>query len=428
VSPICGGVLVLATHAIGRRAGGPLTGVSAAWLMATSPIFLFMVVQPMSDVPVAAAWAVVVWCLLRGTVGGTIGAGLASAAALLIRPNLFPMALVILLWLAAGAWRAGPAERAPRLRQVIGFCAGLTPGILTIAGLNDFWYGSPLRSGYGRLEDLFAWVNLKPNAHHYLVSLVLTQTPIALLGLLAPFVPAAGIWPTTQRSVRALFALLTFAVWAEYCAYTAFDAWFYLRFLLPTWPLIMVGFALLLRRVGQPVRPIAAIAAMLLLLAVGLRSWHVAAEHSAFDLQGGESKYAAMGAAVRARTSPNAVIFSEQHSGSLRYYAGRMTVTYNNFDRDWLDRSVAWLDARDAHPYAVLEAWEIKDFREHFAASAVGRLAMNPVLEYRGTGEPIYLFDLAPSATASPVERISNPSGVPGCPAPAPPMRFRLRD
>jgi hypothetical protein len=430
LSPLCGGVLVLATHAIGRKTGGPLTGLSAAWLLATSPIFLFMVVQPMSDVPVAAAWAVVVWCLLRGTVGGAIGAGLAATVAVLIRPNLFPMAMVIFFWLAASSWRAGGANRANPLGQWFGFCAGLAPGIVTIAWLNSFWYGSPWRSGYGRLEDLLAWSNIQPNAHHYLGWLIQTQTPLVLLGLAAPCLPVARIWPVAAyRSVRVLFALLTCVVWVEYCAYTVFDAWFYLRFLLPTWPLIMVGVALLLRRVAQVGRPVMALVVMLLLLAVGLRTWRVAVESSAFDIKAGESKYAAVGAAVRTRTSADAVIFSEQHSGSIRYYAGRMTLTYNNFDPEWLDRSVAWLDAHDAHPYAVLEEWEVKDFREHFAGrSAIGRLTMNPVLEYRGTGAPIYLFDLLRSGPQGAIERIADPSGVRGCPEPAPPMRFRLRD
>ena len=410
VSPILGGVLVLATHAIGRRTGGPFT------------------VQPMSDVPVAAAWAVVVWCLLRNTRGGAIGAGLAAAVALLIRPNLFPMALVIVLWLAASAWRAGRPDRANRLGQLIGFCAGVVPGILAIASLNAFWYGSAWRSGYGRLEDLFAWSNVWPNARHYLGVLILTQTPLVLLGLAAPFFPAAKIWPVAaHRSVRVLFALLIVVVWTEYFAYTAFDAWFYLRFLLPTWPLIMVGVALLLRRGAQVGRPVVALMVMLLLV-IGLRNWRVAAESSAFDLRAGDSKYAAVGAAVRARTSPDAVIFSMQHSGSIRYYAGRMTLTWNYLDPDWLDRAVSWLDAHGAHPYALLEEWEVKGFRERFAAaSAIGQLAMSPVVEYRGTGAPIYLFDLHPSGPPAAIERISDPSGVAGCPDPAPPMTFRIR-
>jgi hypothetical protein len=226
-----------------------------------------------------------------------------------------------------------------------------------------------------------------------------------------------------------LFALLTFSVWAEYCAYSTFDAWFYLRFLLPTWPLVMVGLGLLLRRVTEVGRPVTAFVVLLVVLAAGIYGWQVAVRNSAFDLWAGESKYAAVGAAVRARTTPDAVIFSEQHSGSIRYYAGRMTLTFNNFDPDWLDRSVSWLDAHGVHSYAALEEWEVNGFRERFAStSAIGRLAMSPVLEYRGTGSTIYLFDLSSSRPAAGVERLSDPSGVAGCPHPAPSMNFRFRD
>jgi hypothetical protein len=41
----------LVTFAIGRRLGSPAIGLAAAWLVATSPAFLAMLVSPMSDVP-----------------------------------------------------------------------------------------------------------------------------------------------------------------------------------------------------------------------------------------------------------------------------------------------------------------------------------------------------------------------------------------
>ncbi len=74
VVPVCGGILVFATYAIGRRLGRPIVGLAAAWIVATSPTLLFMLMAPMSDVPAAAAWAVsVAFALGRNAAGGVCG-------------------------------------------------------------------------------------------------------------------------------------------------------------------------------------------------------------------------------------------------------------------------------------------------------------------------------------------------------------------
>src|SRR6185295_18195729 len=102
VVPICGAALVLATYAIGARIERPAIGLAAAWIVATSPTLLFMLMAPMSDVPAAAAWAVAVACALGGTRSSAAMAGAAAALGILIRPNLAPIAGAIALWLALG--------------------------------------------------------------------------------------------------------------------------------------------------------------------------------------------------------------------------------------------------------------------------------------------------------------------------------------
>ncbi len=127
-----------------------------------------------------------------------------------------------------------------------------------------------------------------------------------------------------------------------------------------------------------------------------------------------------MASLVRSRTGGNAVVFSLQHSGSLRYYGSRMTIQWPNFDASWLDRGVAWLDAHGAHPYALLEEWEVSQFREKFAASSVvGRLDMPPVLQYGDGAGRILLFDLQPSGDAGRPERVPEGFGAVRCAEPA---------
>ena len=55
VVPLLGGLAVFCTYLLGARLHSRRAGLTAALLLATSPIFLFQLVQPMSDVP-AVAW------------------------------------------------------------------------------------------------------------------------------------------------------------------------------------------------------------------------------------------------------------------------------------------------------------------------------------------------------------------------------------
>src|SRR5262249_30682640 len=102
VVPLCGGALVVATYAIGVQIARPLAGLAAAWMVATSPTVLFMEAAPMSDVPAAAAWATAIAFALGDSVVAAAASGAAAAIAMLIRPNLAPIAAIIALWLCTG--------------------------------------------------------------------------------------------------------------------------------------------------------------------------------------------------------------------------------------------------------------------------------------------------------------------------------------
>ena len=66
--------------------------VLAAILLAFTPVFLFQSIQPMSDVPVTAVWMLCFAWIQAGGRYDTV-AGLACAMAVLIRPNLAPLAI-----------------------------------------------------------------------------------------------------------------------------------------------------------------------------------------------------------------------------------------------------------------------------------------------------------------------------------------------
>src|SRR5258705_139515 len=57
VVPFLGAIAVLATYGVGVQLHSRIAGLVASFLLATSPIVLFQIVQPMSDVAVTAWFA-----------------------------------------------------------------------------------------------------------------------------------------------------------------------------------------------------------------------------------------------------------------------------------------------------------------------------------------------------------------------------------
>lgn len=424
IVPITGAVLVWMTFALGRRLRSSALGLAAAWLVATSPVFLAMLTSPMSDVPAAAFWAVATYYALGGSKGEAIASGLAASAAILIRPNLAPLAVVLVTWKLLGAGLRTSA------RQAILLVLGILPGCLLVAWLNDRLYGSPLVSGYGNLTGLFSLANVATNLRQYGGWLIESHTPLVLVGIGALIVPMRIIWstPETQRRAR-LLGSVTATVWALYLAYAPFDAWWYLRFLLPSWPAICIGTAAVClgptgRSPGLP-RAIATA----ILIAVGLHGVWFASRRGAFPSGEGDHRYVSIAALVEQSTEPSSVIITGQHTGPTRYYAGRITVRFDLLDEAWLDRAVQWLSEHGRRPYFLLEEWEIPRFQKRYAGkNRLGALALAPVFAYRAPGVPgnVYLFD--PARPDGPTLRPAPPDSVRRkCVEPAAPVMLRLR-
>ena len=182
VVPIFGAAAVWLTYLLGRRFTDAVRGAAAAVLVAASPVFLYQLVQPMSDVPVTACWLLSLWGAAAGV---PLVAGLGAAAAVLTRPNLAPLALLVTAAAAAHAYRQHRNPRAV-LRAAIMCALPLAAAAGFLAWLNTRLYGSPFTSGYGAASELFALANVPVNAGRYIRWLLDTQTPIVLLGLAAP--------------------------------------------------------------------------------------------------------------------------------------------------------------------------------------------------------------------------------------------------
>jgi hypothetical protein len=265
-----------------------------------------------------------------------------------------------------------------------------------VALVNDRLHGSPWTSGYGPLAELFSLRRVPQNFVLYIRWLAQAHTPIALLGLAAIVVPLRRVRPPQQTAgLSIVIALFTVAVWGIYCAWLVFDVWWYTRFMLSSWPFVMLalGSLTVAASTAAPTNVRPAIAAAV--IALGVYQVHFAAERQVFGARDARRRFVAAARVVRNHTDRNSVIISQDHNGSIRYYGGRMTL-----DSEWvprgaaLDAAIAWLKAHGVHTYAAIEDWELERLRRRFGdARAALALERPPVAIHEHQGRML-LFDL----------------------------------
>ena len=231
-----------------------------------------------------------------------------------------------------------------------------------------------------------------PNALRYLRWLIETS-PLAIAGLVALlWFVAYSRRPASARALL-LLAIVAVAAWLPYLFYAGFDEWWYLRFLLPAWPAMFVAVAAVVDTIrGRGL--VGAIVVVLVVTGAGVAGLVVSQRRGVFTLN--ERRYATVARLVASVTDPSAVILTVQHSGTVRFYAGRQTLRWDALDPAWLDRTLSWLSAQGRHPYLLVEDWEEPHFEARFAAANQnGRLSFSPVVAWQSvrTAGWIFLFD-----------------------------------
>lgn len=375
--PVSGGLLVWSAFLLARRLAGSTAGAAAAVLTATSPIVLFQVVQPMNDVLAAALWLCVFAMVIdrpeglsppRWSPPRSPIAGLLMGTAILVRPNLAPLAIVVLAAPLLLEW--------PRAsRSIAVMAAGALPGVVALLWLNQQLYGSAFASGYGDAAQLFGIGNVRQNVANFGRALLDTQYLVPLAAVAAPFV-----FGGCERRMSAALLLGAAAAASVYFFYQPYPEWWYLRFLIPALALLLVlasaaGVALAARARMGGVVPIAVV----LLALLGLRT---AGERQAFELRQLESRYRDTALLVSERLPDNAVLITVWQSGSVRYHADRQAVLWDAMDPAWLDRAVEWLRQRGLQPYFLFERREEPEFRRRFLGhSSFGALDWPPRID-----------------------------------------------
>jgi hypothetical protein len=375
------GDLVLLLHSLaglalvfslGRACGlSPQWSLAAVAVVAVSPLYLYLSLQALSDVP-AMVWATAaVVAALRSRDRPAFGlwSGLCISVAFLVRPNN----ALVFVPVAIAAWGSP--------RALVLACAGALPGVAAWLAINNAAYGNPLESGYGAIGAEF---------HRSLVVGTLGYYGRWLPFLLSPVVILAPLVLAQVRRVPRV--ALTLAAWAA--AYLAFfvayrwtaEQWWFLRFLLPAAPaLVIAGFLVVQgwRSSWPRWAPVAVAACLVCVEATQARLYAEARQ-----IGHGELKYARIGSWLRSHAPQGSVVLASQTSGALFYYTDFVLLRFDELTPPALEKASAAADAAHRPFYAVLFPFE-----DHFLNSAPSRwkrvVSVDDVgIWIRGPGRP----------------------------------------
>ena len=411
VVPLCAALMVWLTFVLGRRAEGPWTGLVAALLAATSPIVLMQSAVPMRDLPTATLMTAAACAALNSRRRDVLWCGLLTASAMIVRPHLPVVPLVLLLHVAFSS------PKRERLIRVVLFITPVAAAAAAIAVLNTLWHGSPDNSGFGSAGELFNLSNVVPNLARYPAWLWRSQSPLVMLAIL-PLIPRFN--RDGSRPAVRLCAALFLATSASYLVYSPFEEWWYLRFLLPglapLFVLVAMALVVLARRIPRPWGVLAAAAVVTLATASALRFTRETAPPAALKMV--ERRYVDVGDYIHGALPANAVVLTVQQSGSVRFYGGRLTIRWDLIDRDWSGRAAAELERLGLHPYLVIEDFELPLFRNWSGLAPETPLPW-PLVARMPENGGVSVLDLSATAQrATPV--VIRPGGAPLCLGPAP--------
>ena len=345
------GDLVLLVHSLagialvfylGRACGlSPEWSLAGAAVVAASPLYLYLSMQALSDVP-AMVWATAaVLAALRSRDRPLFGfwAGLCISVAFLVRPNN----ALVFLPVAIAAWGSPLA--------VVLACAGALPGVAAWLAINNAAYGNPFESGYGAIGAEF---------HRSLVAGTLAYYARWLPLLLSPVVVAAPLVFVQVRRIPRMALML--AAWA--LAYLAFfsayrwtaEQWWFLRFLLPAAPALVVAGLLVVQGWGRtwPRWAPAAVAACLVCAEATQSRLYAEAR----QIGHGELKYARVGTWLRSHAPRDSVILTSQMSGALFYYTDFVLLRSEELTPAAAEKAEAAAAAAHRPLYAVLYPFE----------------------------------------------------------------------
>jgi hypothetical protein len=346
------GLIVI--YSLSRVFGLPRTwSILGTALVATSPLYIFMSLQAMSDVP-SLVWttaAILAALKCRERLPYALAAGGAMAVDVLLRPTNI-LALVP-IGVALGV--------APR-RWILFILGGL-PGAIFHAGHAIAAYGHLWDTGYGNnFKYFFAASYVPETLLHYAHWVPILLTPIAAMSLGLPF--DKGIESRARWLIGSWIGVFVVFYSAYRCTH---ETWWYLRYLLPAVPAIVIASLLVCRsltfRFAQRIGPRHfkfAVAIAIAFIAFNSYWWNRNLHD--LDIGRGERKYGTVAEWMIKNLPSNSVCICTQMSGAIFYFTSFTFIRYESVNPANAQVIEAAIRTAKRPLYAVLFPYEMTDW------------------------------------------------------------------
>ena len=353
VSPVCAALSLILIYLVGLELGLPQGfSIAGAVILAGSPTFIFMALQPMSDVA-ATCWSLVtIWAALRSQKreGWALLAGAAFGMAFLIRPTAILLLIPILLCM-----RLNP-------KTLLYFFLGGLPLALVFFAYNLTAYGHPLQTGYTHisLQDEIKIAGFTARIGHYAYWLAATMSPLLLFGWLGVAANRKVHW-----RIRAALGAWFGAYLVFYACYGIYDAWWYTRFLLPGIPALILGALLTARDVTglskEPSRAVQRVVLFILLFVTLGSELSYVRHFNLFVTGAAESANASSCQFADQKLPEKSLVAAMQMSGALKFYTRHMIVRCDMVEPSQWRLLKERARERGYQWYALLMPFEIED-------------------------------------------------------------------
>ena len=359
--------LLLLYHLARRFELPPGWALVAVVLFALFPVTILYFTCMFSD-GLATAWcaAAIAWALAgRRSAAFAALAGFAFGVAVLVRPTdalLLPALLVALGW---------------RRRTLLAFAAGGLPPALALGAYNLLTYGELLVTGYGDISSQLKLSYFLPRVVYFGVWIARFWTPLVLLLWVGVI-----YWALRKNRHCMLLAAWVVPFVGFYSFYYHSDRfWWYLRFLLPVMPAVLIGALLVARQLQElavgrwgshrAVRPLIACLLVGVALWAGASSRHWFRFFRVLHLASREVEYPQGVAWMARQVPPNAAIACFQTSGAVYSYSRFPVIRYDILDRGSAERLAQELNAHKTPVFALLFEFEVPGFRERYGDAFV---------------------------------------------------------
>ena len=241
--------------------------------------------------------------------------------------------------------------------------------------LNHGLYGKFITTSYGDMSSLFSLKNIPPSVDAYARYLPLELTPFALLAV-GIFMPK--IWRQNQRILVIIAAwIVPFLIFYS-CYQFTHETWWYMRFLLPIFPAIILAMILTVRNIHESLPKFRMMILMFFLTFSFCWQASVFARLPILT-DGGLSYFKATNWANN-NLPKNSIFITMQTSGALLHYTDFSIIRYESVDK----KSLEEIEKIQRPIYAMLFPFELEDVLEaRFPGKWVKVTEVNPITIWR---------------------------------------------